>query len=239
MRIKMSLIAGVAVVAVVANSVNATVMLTQDNRQVDILVDASDLGGSNIVNPSPINPAFGTLLNSGYDSGNILSPQASVSATASASQFSSFDATPSFMSISASAMSSGNINADFDFNNATVSAESTFSIQFNITTAMTYTLIGSVTDESSGSTGRVRLRPVGGSDIFIQSTSGAFSDSQLLAAGDYELIGDADIFGFVQDGGFFSRDAGYDFTFTLVPEPASGILLLIGAGLLIGRRRLL
>ena len=65
----------------------------------------------------------------------------------------------------------------------------------------------------------------------------SFNDSLLLQLGDYELIAEADVIGFVQDGGFFSRDASYDLTFTLVPEPASGILLLIGASVLARRRR--
>ena len=113
-------IVGVLAIAVVAQEASATVTLILDERMVEIFVDASDFGGSSVVNPAPITPSFGGPLNNGYDSTNILSPLGSASGRAISSQTSSFDASPSFMTVTASGASSGEIDADFDVNDVSV-----------------------------------------------------------------------------------------------------------------------
>lgn len=235
-RVK-GLIAASVCAAALAQTAVATVTLTQDLRSIEVSVDASDLGGSAPVTGGPLSPSFGDPMNAAFDTLTVSSPLGSATGRAITSQVSSLDASPNFMMATASGMSSGNISADFDFNNVSLSAESLFRIQFNLSSMMTYSLTGTVDDGTSGSTGRVRLRPIGGSDIDIQNTTGAFNFSGSLAPGDYEVIGEADIFAFVQDGGFFNKDASYDLTFTLIPEPATGLLAMVGCTLIVRRSR--
>ena len=215
----------------------ATVTLVDDRRAIDLLVDSTDFGGTSLFNPLPVSPGFGVAWNLATGSGPILSPTAAGTGEVNASQISSFDTTPLFSSITASGTADGSISADFDSVSVNVSADSTFEILFTVTSPQDYTLSGSVVDEGSGSTGRVRLRPAGGANIFIQSTTGSFNDSGTLAPGDYELIGEAKAIGFTTSTGFFNKSGSFDLMFNVVPEPAAALLLSVGAVMILRRRR--
>jgi hypothetical protein len=228
--------AGFAVQATMAGAI-----LTRDERVLDALLDVTDLGGSTMYNPPAFTPTLGAPLNLDMDSGVMHSPSDGAEGQAQAWQISSLDASPEFMSISADSYSrSYGTTDDYLIGDAQAEAKSDFLMEFTLTMTMDYLFTGSVTDESStsttSSTGRVLLRPLGGSNIHVLSTTGTFDWSGTLEPGTYELIGTARTLGHVFDGGFFDKEAAFDFEFTLVPEPTTALLVLIGCACVMRRR---
>lgn len=224
-------------VSVFAHVAHAGGTLTRDDRSIDILASASDLSGGEIVNPLATSPSFGIDWDFGFDSGTVFSDTAASNARAVADQVSTFDDPLAFSTVNANG--SIHIEGDtdlFDISDAQASADSVFEIEFSIDSNQMYTLSGSAMDDGGRSFSRVFLRFPNGSIIYQAEDDPSFMDSGMLIPGDYELVGEASAVDFAQDGDSFDLDASYDLTFTLVPEPASGFLLLMGSAMLMRRR---
>jgi hypothetical protein len=229
------------VALMVAQSVQATATLTSDDRYIEIEADVTIDGVNSHVGPLSDMPAMGELFDTSMTDGVPAGALPAAEADAFASQTSSFDASPVFTSIMAegAANAHGQINSFTEITDFSSSAESVFSIVFNVATAQDWSISASILDEGSGSTARVRLRHLGGADVFLlQNTTGSDSGSGTLDPGDYELLGEAKaiFFGSSTGTSFYDKDANFSFDFSIVPEPASGLLLLIGGSLLLRRR---
>jgi hypothetical protein len=231
-------------VAMVTQAALATATLTRDDRELVIEATASENGAGLTTGEVVQTPSFGDAFGLALGSGLIESqPAGDAQAQATAQQISSFDASPDFMSVHAEGVAEarGQIDAFALIASNDANAESNFVIEFNITVPMTWTLDASILDEGSGSTGYVRLRPVGGSNIFnLDQNSGVsvLSDTGTLQPGDYELLAKASgtAFGSQDFNTFFDRDAEFALDFSIVPEPASGLLLLLGGVAALRRR---
>jgi hypothetical protein len=238
---------GVLTALVVSPTAIAAGLLTVDDREMVVGASVTEGFNGTGVGPTTFTPAFGAPYNVAGGTGLVESfPTVSAEAEASFSHNSGFvfDSPNVFSSLSAegTAKATGTLNAFANNSDAQSEADSVFDIQFTLDTPMAYSITASILDEGSGSTARVRLRPVGGADIFILQGTGTFNDvmdSGPLPAGDYQLIGEAKVAGFVTTsvgGSFFDRDAEFALQFNLIPEPATGLLLLMGSALCIRRR---
>lgn len=236
-----------AVVALLTGrSVLAGATLTVDDREIEISASVSE--GLNSSGIGPLHffpPVTGELWNTTHSTGLVVSnPMGDAQSSAVATQTSSFDASPEFTTVTASgdANASGGVDISASNADADSDADSVFDIQFTISSPQTWSITATIEDDGSGSTGRVRLRPVGELDIFIlQGNNGTFNDSAggLLQPGDYQLIGEARVAGFASTIGnsLYNKDAAFSFEFNIVPEPVSGTILLLGAPLILRRRR--
>ncbi len=218
--------------------------LTVDDREMEVEASVAEGGNASGIGPTSFFPTGdGDSWNSIAQTGLVTSsPSGDAESSALATHNSSFDSAPMFTMVTASGTANAfgrvdgfALNADADS-----SADSIFDIQFSIDSPQDWSITAMTDDEGSGSTGRVRLRPVGGSDIFILQGTGTLSDSAsgILQPGDYQLIGEARSAGFASTIGssFYNRDSEFSFEFSIVPEPVSGMLLLAAAPLLLRRR---
>jgi len=83
---------------------------------------------------------------------------------------------------------------------------------------------------------RIRLRPVGGSDIHYSPAAGPFDWQGTLEPGTYELQARATAL--YAGSGYYDREASFDdVEFTLIPEPGALGLLVAGLPLLVRRWR--
>ncbi|MCA9252568.1 MAG: hypothetical protein KDA54_15690 [Phycisphaerales bacterium] len=225
-------------------SVMAAATLTVDDREMEVEASVAEGFNSSGIGPSSFFPsADGAAWNSAAQTGLVTSfPAGDAESSAEATQQSSFDSTPMFTMVTASGTANayGSVDAFATSADADSSADSVFDIQFTITTAQDWSITAMTDDEGSGSTGRVRLRPLGGADIFILQGTGTLNDSAsgTLQPGDYQLIGEARSAGFASTSGagFYNRDSAFSLEFTIVPEPVSGMLLLVAAPLIMRRR---
>jgi hypothetical protein len=214
--------------------------LLTDSREINALLDLSDAGGTTLGGPTSDSPAFGATFNE-YISYSGYSPAFAAQGDVYADQFSLFDGSPTFSSLSGSGLTSGSANTDFDAYGAQVSAETLLSIQFRLFEPHTYTFSGDLA--KSGGTGaftQARLRPVGGADIFQTTAAGTFNDSGTLDAGDYELIAKATAYRNASSSTYFNLSASFDdLAFDIEPVPEPQTLLFLGAAGLLGygRRR--
>jgi hypothetical protein len=224
------------VVSIVGQATLAASTLTRDDRALEIYAAVTEGFNARGIGPLSNTPSFGEPFAINLGSGTVEStPNGDAQSRATATQDSSLDASPNFMSVHAegTANAFGSLTA-FAFDaDAEANADSHFEIEFNIDAPMTWSINASIEDEGASTAGRVRLRPVGGSDIFLLEGTGALSDADggVLQPGDYELIGQATAAGFVttvSGGTVFDRDAAFAFDFTVAPEPATGLLLLLG-----------
>jgi hypothetical protein len=213
--------------------------LLSDSREIYALLDLTDFGGTALGGPTSDFPAFGATFNeyigySGY------SPAYAAQGDVYADQLSLFDGNPTFSSLSGNGLATGSANTDFDAISAQVSGETLLSIQFRLFEPHTYTLSGGLTKQGgSGTFTQVRLRPVGGADIFQTTAAGTFDDSGTLVAGDYELIAKASVNRLAGSSTFFDLSASFDdlaFDIEVVPEPQTLALVAL-AGLIVSRRR--
>ncbi|HRX85511.1 MAG TPA: PEP-CTERM sorting domain-containing protein [Phycisphaerae bacterium] len=235
--------AALLVAGLLTASAQAAGTLVADNRLLDVAAAASESGSTTSNDPAPVVPVFGAMFDEVLDS--LLQeslPLNRAEASADASQTSSFDASPDFLTVIASGYSHsyGKINSFTGVNDAQSDSDSVFSIEFSVSAATPWSISAGTDDEGSGSTGRVRLHPVGGDDIFILQGTGTLQDtaSGVLDPGNYELIGEARTAAFVSTdlASFQDREAAFNLEFRLVPEPASGVLMLLGCCALLRRR---
>ncbi|GJM26823.1 MAG: hypothetical protein DHS20C16_32380 [Phycisphaerae bacterium] len=234
-----------AVFALVAGrSAKAGATLTVDDREIEVAASVTEGFNSSGIGPSSFfPPALGSSWNVGSDTGLVVSnPAGDAESSAIAVHNSSFDSAPMFSMVTASGTANayGSVDAFATSADAQSNADSVFDIQFTITSPQDWSITAMTDDEGSGSTARVRLRPVGGSDIFILQGDGVMngSDSGTLPPDDYQLIGEAKAVGFASTIGssFFNKDAAFSFEFSIVPEPVSGMLVLVAAPLIVRRR---
>ena len=227
--------------ALITQSAMAGATLTHDLREIQVSTDVT-LNGINVAQgdagtPDSDGAAFLKRVLSSVPSGS--NPDAF--AEASAYQDSSFDAAPVFTSISAEGTVSTHAQI-FEFSgtfDATGDADSVFTIRFTIDSPQDWTISASIVDTGSGETGRVRLREYQGEDIFLlQNATGSDSGFGTLDPGEYELIGEARALSFASSATAVVqfREAQFDFDFTIVPEPASGLLMLLVSPMLLRRR---
>jgi hypothetical protein len=121
------------------------------------------------------------------------------------------------------------------------STRSYYGVIFELLVSADYTLEGEL--DAGGSTAfaqsSVQFRPVGGADIHFRVAGpfhgGPFSFFGTLPPGQYELM--LDTFGSNGDPIGGASDGSFSGTLTLVPEPASIGLLLLGAMLVMRGRR--
>jgi hypothetical protein len=218
--------------------------LTVDDREMEVEASVTEGFNGTGVGPTSFFPSGdGASWNSVAQTGLVTSsPAGDAESSALATQQSSFDSSPLFTSVTASGTANafGTIDAFATSADADSSADSVFDIQFTVSSPQDWSITAMTDDEGTGSTARVRLRPVGGADIFILQGTGTMndSDSGILQPGDYQLIGEARSAGFASTigSGFFDRDSEFSFEFTIVPEPVSGMLLLVAAPLIMRRR---
>lgn len=228
----------------VGRSAMAAATLTVDDREMEVEASVTEGINSAGIGPSSFFPtSAGASWNSVAQTGLVNSfPAGDAESSAFATQQSSFDSTPMFTSVTASGTANafGSVDSFALSADADSSADSIFDIQFTITTPQDWSITAMTDDEGSGSTGRVRLRPVGGPDIFILQGTGTLNDSAsgTLQPGDYQLIGEARSAGFASTigSGFYNRDSAFSLEFTIVPEPVSGMLLLVAAPLIMRRK---
>jgi hypothetical protein len=177
------------------------------------------------------------------DTGLLLSPASGAAeAQATASQISSFNASPfSMITASGTAHAFGTVDSFSIDSLADVDATSDFVIQFSIASPQQWSMTASILDDGASRTAYVRLREVGAVDFIfnLQTNTGSDSAAGTLPAGVYEIMARAFAAGFASStgSGFFNRDAEFSFEFTVIPEPASGLILLCCGGLALRRAR--
>jgi len=226
-------------------ALEAAATLTQDLRELEIAASVTEGFNSQGIGPISNAPAFGAAYNMVFGSGQLTSsPAGDAQARATATQLSSLDASPIFTSVSAAGTAEANGTVDAFATSADSSGDATsdFVIQFNVANPQAWSITASIMDEGSGSTAYVRLREVGAvTYLFNLSGDGSLNDSDggVLPAGDYEILGRAAGVGFAssEGAGFYDRDAEFALEFNLIPEPATGALLLACAGLMRRGRR--
>jgi hypothetical protein len=213
--------------------------LLTDAREIDAFIDLTDFGGTALGGPASSSPAFGATFNdylgfSGY------SPAFAAQGDVYADQLSLFDGNPTFSSLSGSGSATGYADTGYDAISAQVSGQTLLSIQFRLFEPHTYTLSGGLTKQGgSGTFTQVRLRPVGGADIFQTTATGQFDDSGTLAAGDYELIAKASVNRYALSSTYFDLSASFDdlaFDIEVVPEPQMLAVVALAGLIVCGRR---
>ncbi|MCB9850294.1 MAG: PEP-CTERM sorting domain-containing protein [Phycisphaerales bacterium] len=218
-------------------------MLVSDDRVLTASLDFSEDGAPSFVGPITDFPTFGADYDDMVATGDSSSdPNGDVDGDATATQTATFDSAPfSVITASGSADISLVVRSFSGTNDGSAEAESIFDILFTVDSPQTWSLSATVDDAGSGRVGRVRLRPEGEADMFNLSTSsGMASDSadvDLVPGTTYQLLAEATANGFVTSAGstVSNRDASFSLEFRAVPEPASGLLLLLGG--LVGLRR--
>lgn len=228
-----------------ARPAKAAALLTGDDREIEVEASVSEGGAGHTVGPSLLTPNFGDPFTPFLETGLLVSsPSGDAEASAMSIQSSSFDTVPGFSWVSAtgSANAFGRVDAFATIADAQSSADSIFDITFTVDTPQQWSIIATIDDEGSGSTGRVRLRQVGGgvNEFLLQGTGqlSASASGTLDPGITYQLRGEARVAGFASSFGssFFNKDAAFSLEFNIVPEPATGLLALVCGPLLLRRR---
>lgn len=233
----------IVVLSAFSGAAYAAATLVEDNRRIDVLLDLIDPDDNTLLNPLPIEPAFATSFNDSlFESGD--SPSFFVEGDVFADQVSSLDTSPSAVFNVYRASGSVDTNAfEFDFDGSVQAvAESDASIVFSISEPHDYTFSGALLRSSGSSKLDVEatLGIEGGSDIFSTTSAGAFMSDGELAPGTYRVDLEASLFALSDNnGGQLNHNASFSsvlLTLTVVPEPATIALLVLG-GLVAMRRR--
>jgi hypothetical protein len=237
MTLRLTHFMAVAVCAsVAAQAAMAGAVLTRDNREVDAVLDLTDGGGSVLHNPASVSPGMGESMYIELDTGDQLGPTGGAVGRVAASQYSGFNASPEFTSLTASGYSwSSGSSIDFVFGSAQAAAASELEMRFTLDSPLDFVLTGSLTEEMHSSS-FLQLRRLGGVSVFGALADGPFEKSGTLMGGTYELFAHARTAGFAQFGAAFDRVAGFDFELTLAPEPAMALPALFGFAWVMRRR---
>ena len=229
----------VAVLLLIARPVLAGATILNDNRSMAIHMYLEDfsgsLGGSDSDTPDYPTAPFGGYFY--YDRQS--STDGNATGESEAYQASNLNGSPnvSYLLCTGSAYAYG--YTDFD-GIAESSAESVFSVDFELTEPHDYNFTGMLNRSGAGAFAEINLEVTGGNSIFTTSAGGSFNDQGILPTGNYTLYARAYSYGYADTGSAFDYDASFEnvlLDLTPVPEPTSGLLMLAAATACLLRRQ--
>lgn len=227
-------------------TVQAAASLLTDTRQLEVDVGVGDLFQDVDPLEATDGPDFaGADYNKSISYNNVHTSSGAATASATASQISSLLGGTLFTSISAMGQATTSGQTDSDAIYAIGYALSEFDIDFRLLTPHAFTMSGVLDEVGSGSLAELALSEIGGSTIVTIGDEGAFAEpgnllpaGYTLPAGDYRLRIRARVNANIGDSNVFNRSASFqNVQFTLIPEPASGLLIALGAAALARPRR--